>query len=177
MFVRESSCEFGWKLFYGKLDNAYYFFEMELQTVEIVKNNYHTSQEKWLNKFGIQNTTTCYTQKLKVFIYLFWKVYNYEICFTWIWNALKYHKTISSNCFVIDCSIYLIRCHFLFLAPVLTVMDGFGRKLLDQFYKVGSSLEVMCHVDRLPKRPLPEIIEWRHGDKILSKSNATLGQR
>jgi len=61
-------------------------------------------------------------------------------------------------------------------APVLTVMDGFGRKLLDQFYKVGSSLEVMCHVDRLPKRPLPEIIEWRHGDKILSKSNATLGQ-
>ena len=64
-----------------------------------------------------------------------------------------------------------------FAAPVLTVMDGFGRKLLDQFYKVGSSLEVMCHVDRLPKRPLPEIIEWRHGDKILSKSNATLGQR
>ena len=75
------------KTFYGKLDNAYYFFEMELQTVEIVKNNYHTSQEKWLNKFGIQNTTTCYTQKLKVFIYLFWKVYNYEASCTWIWNA------------------------------------------------------------------------------------------
>ena len=56
-------------------------------------------------------------------------------------------------------------------------MDGFGRKLLDQFYKVGSSLEVMCHVDRLPKRPLPEIIEWRHGEHILSKSNTTLGQR
>merc|ERR1719322_1905974 len=27
-------------------------------------------------------------------------------------------------------------------APVLTVMDGFGRELLDQYYKAGSSLEV-----------------------------------
>ena len=83
----------------------------------------------------------------------------------------------------IDRFLYCIDNHYWlqqgvnFSAPVLTVMDGFGRKLLDQFYKVGSSLEVMCHVDRLPKRPLPEIIEWRHGDHILSKSNTTLGQR
>lgn len=62
-------------------------------------------------------------------------------------------------------------------APVLTVMDGFGRELLDQFYKVGSSLEVMCQVDRLPARPLPDIIEWRHGNAKLSKSNSTSGQR
>ena len=56
-------------------------------------------------------------------------------------------------------------------------MDGFGRELLDQFYKVGSSLEVMCQVDRLPARPLPDIIEWRHGKHKLSKSNSTSGQR
>ena len=54
-------------------------------------------------------------------------------------------------------------------------MDGFGRELLDQYYKVGSSLEVMCKVDKLPQRPLPEIIEWRHGTNILP--NVTYGQR
>jgi len=69
--------------------------------------------------------------------------------------------------------------HKIFLAveaPILTVMDGFGRELLDQFYKVGSSLEVMCQVDRLPARPLPDIIEWRHGNAKLPKANSTSGQ-
>jgi len=61
-------------------------------------------------------------------------------------------------------------------APVLTVMDGFGRELLDQYYKAGSSLEVMCAVDRLPARPLPNIVEWRHGDRVLPLRNTTLGQ-
>ena len=56
-------------------------------------------------------------------------------------------------------------------------MDGFGRELLDQYYKVGSSLEFMCQVDRLPARPLPDIIEWRHGNSKLPKSNSTSGQR
>lgn len=71
----------------------------------------------------------------------------------------------------------IYKIHLNVEAPVLTVMDGFGRELLDQFYKVGSSLEVMCMVDRLPQRPLPQIIEWRHGTKILPPNNATLGQR
>ena len=62
-------------------------------------------------------------------------------------------------------------------APVLTVMDGFGRELLDQYYKAGSSLEVMCAVDRLPAHPLPNVIEWRHGDRTLPLRNTTLGQR
>ena len=62
-------------------------------------------------------------------------------------------------------------------APVLTVMDGFGRELLDQYYKAGSSLEVMCAVDRLPADPLPNVIEWRHGDRKLPLRNITLGQR
>ena len=66
---------------------------------------------------------------------------------------------------------------YLFPAPVLTVMDGFGRELVDQYYKVGSSLEVMCLVDRLPARPLPEIIEWRHGNRKLAFRNNSLGQR
>ena len=80
-------------------------------------------------------------------------------------------------------SITAVDIHFtsrqimLFLAPILTVMDGFGRELLDQFYKVGSSLEVMCQVDRLPARPLPDIIEWRHGNAKLPKANSTSGQR
>ena len=56
-------------------------------------------------------------------------------------------------------------------------MDGFGRELLDQYYKAGSSLEVMCAVDRLPARPLPNIVEWRHGDRVLPLRNTTLGQR
>ena len=62
-------------------------------------------------------------------------------------------------------------------APVLTVMDGFGRELLDQYYKAGSSLEVMCAVDRLPAHPLPNVIEWRHGDRTLPLRNTSLGQR
>ena len=36
----------------------------------------------------------------------------------------------------------------LFSVPHLVVMDGFGRLLTDQFYKIGSSLEVMCQVGR-----------------------------
>ena len=71
----------------------------------------------------------------------------------------------------------VLNLFFFFTAPVLTVMDGFGREGLDQFYKVGSSLEVMCQVDRLPARTLPEIIEWRQGTKKLAPSNATSGQR
>ena len=46
-----------------------------------------------------------------------------------------------------------------------------------QYYKVGSSLEVMCTVDRLPARPLPEIIEWRQGNRKLSHKDAAAGQR
>ena len=30
--------------------------------------------------------------------------------------------------------------------PVMRVMDGFGRNLTDQYYKVGSSLEIVCEV-------------------------------
>ena len=33
-----------------------------------------------------------------------------------------------------------------FLVPVMRVMDGFGRNLADQFYKAGSSLEIVCEV-------------------------------
>ncbi len=55
--------------------------------------------------------------------------------------------------------------NFCFAAPTLTVLDGFGRELVDQYYNVGSSLEIICFVDRLPARPLPEIIEWRHGNR------------
>lgn len=62
-------------------------------------------------------------------------------------------------------------------APVLTVMDGFGRELSDQYYKAGSSLEVMCTVDRLPARMLPEVIEWRHGDHKLSAAEQPSGYR
>ena len=32
------------------------------------------------------------------------------------------------------------------LVPKFTVLDGFGRKLNNQFYEVGSSLEVCCQV-------------------------------
>ncbi len=56
-------------------------------------------------------------------------------------------------------------------------MDGFGRELLDQYYKAGSSLEVMCRVDRLPANPLPNVIEWRHGERRLALKNTSLGQR
>jgi len=56
-------------------------------------------------------------------------------------------------------------------------MDGFGRELLDQYYKVGSSLEVMCAVDRLPARPLPGIVEWRHGGEKIGHTNITSGRR
>ena len=28
----------------------------------------------------------------------------------------------------------------------MKVMDGFGRNLTDQYYKVGSSLEIVCEV-------------------------------
>jgi hypothetical protein len=73
---------------------------------------------------------------------------------------------LSLNCIVI-----------LIAAPVLTVMDGFGRELLDQYYKAGSSLEVMCQVDRLPANPLPNVIEWRHGERKLAVKNTTIGQR
>ena len=31
--------------------------------------------------------------------------------------------------------------------PVMKVMDGFGRHLQDQYYKAGSSLEVVCEVN------------------------------
>ena len=33
-----------------------------------------------------------------------------------------------------------------FLVPIMKVMDGFGRHLSDQYYKAGSSLEVVCEV-------------------------------
>ncbi len=56
-------------------------------------------------------------------------------------------------------------------------MDGFGRELLDQYYKAGSSLEVMCTVDRLPARPLPEIIEWRKGDQKITRKDQRRGIR
>ena len=33
-----------------------------------------------------------------------------------------------------------------YVVPVMKVMDGFGRNLADQFYKAGSSLEIVCEV-------------------------------
>ena len=50
--------------------------------------------------------------------------------------------------------------------------DGFGRKLVDQFFKVGSSLEIICHVDRLlPVEPFSEAIAWKHNDVVIDKQN------
>ena len=34
----------------------------------------------------------------------------------------------------------------IFSVPVMKVMDGFGRNLADQYYKAGSSLEIVCEV-------------------------------
>ena len=38
---------------------------------------------------------------------------------------------------------------FCCLVPIMKVMDGFGRHLRDQYYKAGSSLEVVCEVSFL----------------------------
>jgi len=40
--------------------------------------------------------------------------------------------------------------HLLVDVPNLHVMDGFGRLLRWQYYKAGSSLEVVCLLDRIP---------------------------
>ena len=34
----------------------------------------------------------------------------------------------------------------IFSVPVMRMMDGFGRNLADQYYKAGSSLEIVCEV-------------------------------
>ena len=88
-------------------------------------------------------------------------------------SPFEHNKAFWQKCTLVNLPFLTHSC--LLSAPVLTVMDGFGRELLDQYYKVGSSLEVMCKVDKLPQRPLPEIIEWRHGTNILP--NVTYGQR
>ena len=107
------------------------------------------------NTFGL-----CYTPFI-------WK---FRVSYLWLWNKFLLFLFFDLVFF------YFIWKNF-FSAPILTVMDGFGRELLDQYYKVGSSLEFMCQVDRLPARPLPDIIEWRHGNSKLPKSNSTSGQR
>ncbi|XP_059081925.1 zwei Ig domain protein zig-8-like [Tigriopus californicus] len=96
----------------------------------------------------------------------------------WVLNILNAQKSDQG---IYECQIsteppQIHKVHLYVEAPILTVMDGFGRELVDQYYKVGSSLEVMCTVDRLPARPLPQIIEWRHGNRRLAQENSTLGQ-
>ena len=42
---------------------------------------------------------------------------------------------------------FVIKYFILFsVVPIMKVMDGFGRHLRDQYYKAGSSLEVVCEV-------------------------------
>ena len=48
-------------------------------------------------------------------------------------------NVISNNIYIV----YLLRP---FLVPKFTVLDGFGRILNNQFYEVGSSLEICCQV-------------------------------
>ena len=99
-------------------------------------------------------------------------IWKFQVSYLWIWNKFLLVLFPLALFF----SILYEKKKFV-SAPILTVMDGFGRELLDQYYKVGSSLEFMCQVDRLPARPLPDIIEWRHGNSKLPKSNSTSGQR
>lgn len=54
--------------------------------------------------------------------------------------------------------------------PELRVTDGFGRPLADQYYKAGSSLEVVCQLDSLPylASPTGEVLQWRHHGALLA---------
>ena len=45
---------------------------------------------------------------------------------------------LSSTVFKLDSDIFSV--------PVMRMMDGFGRNLADQYYKAGSSLEIVCEV-------------------------------
>ena len=51
---------------------------------------------------------------------------------------------------LLDCFYLSVVSHFgqnfPFSVPKLRVTDGFGRPLADQYYKAGSSLEVVCQV-------------------------------
>jgi len=61
--------------------------------------------------------------------------------------------------------------HLIVQVPIMTVMDGFGRHLTDQYYKAGSSLEVVCELDSVPffwnSTDISQLLVWKHQENIV----------
>jgi len=62
--------------------------------------------------------------------------------------------------------------HLIVEVPVMKVMDGFGRHLQDQYYKAGSSLEVVCELDSVPffwnSTDISQLLIWKQEQKVVT---------
>jgi len=61
--------------------------------------------------------------------------------------------------------------HLIVQVPIMKVMDGFGRHLSDQYYKAGSSLEVVCELDSVPffwnSTDISQLLVWKQELKVV----------
>lgn len=63
----------------------------------------------------------------------------------------------------------VIQMHFFFLklaVPYIVIDDDRGVATPEKFYKVGSTIELKCIIDKIPNRS--SYVLWKHGERMLN---------
>lgn len=59
-----------------------------------------------------------------------------------------------------------IFCSFIFAVPYIVIDDDRGVATPEKFYKVGSTIELKCIIDKIPNRS--SYVLWKHGERMLN---------
>lgn len=53
-----------------------------------------------------------------------------------------------------------------YVVPQILIEDERGLTTPEKFYKEGSTIELKCIIEKIPKRP--NYVTWKHGNKMLN---------
>lgn len=62
-----------------------------------------------------------------------------------------------------------------FPVPYIVIDDDRGVATPEKFYKVGSTIELKCIIDKIPNRS--SYVLWKHGDRMLNYDTSRGGIR
>lgn len=66
-------------------------------------------------------------------------------------------------------------CIINFPVPYIVIDDDRGVHTPEKFYKVGSTIELKCIIDKIPQRS--SFVMWKHGERMLNYDTSRGGIR
>lgn len=98
----------------------------------------------------------------------FWHSFADDAIMTFISHAAN----LILGCDLLDLNFLIFKLH---TVPFITIDDDRGISTPEKFYRVGSTIELKCIVDRTPHRA--NYISWKHGIRTLNYDTSRGGIR